>query len=256
MNVSSEDIERKLREESANLPTAILLERAELCILSDNPQPVYGRVFYSILTERDPTNEVPHIGLAQCLMHLGKLEEADKEVTAAKELIARLCPKDSRETLDNFLYAHFLQDAINVRRAKKASEFRLKVLEGLRLRNTGNHNKAQMFFMNAVKYGNPNEKEEAIFYATTLYKLPAELIEANLRKSNKPPAFFWNLPMHEREYLLEVRRHIQNYYLPCGTAEEIRRSFGRKAPAPIDRDDLMSFKIALKQVNTLEDLGM
>ncbi|MBD3259484.1 hypothetical protein GF371_02520 [Candidatus Woesearchaeota archaeon] len=261
MDVGSEDIEGKLRQEAEDLSIDALWERAELCTCSDNPQPKYGLIFYGILKERDPSDERAYIGLAQCLLYIDELEPALKELSAAKEIISRLSQPEATDAFDNFLYAQFLQYAIEVRTENKASEFRLKLLEGLRQRSMGNHPKARKFFLNAAKHGSGPEKEEAIFYTATLYGLPDEMIETSLRMSTNPPRFFWKLPEHEKEYLLKARKHIQDTYLPCATPEQIRRNFreGRNnrndKHGPISRDEVEEAKLIMESVNTIEDLG-
>jgi len=257
MNVSSENIERKIRAEAEDLPTETLWERISLCIEADTPQPIYGMAYCKILKERSPTDERAHLGMAQCFMEMKQYDNALKEVREGKELVARLTNPASRKSFDNYLLLHYLGLVIDVRKnSKHATPFRLLVLEGLRQRSLGDHNKAQKFFMSAAKHGIFVEKEEAYFYATTLFDLTRGVIEKTLFKMDGPPMFFSDLPEYERDYIRKVRKHILDIYMPCRTKEEILKNFGmgRKKP-PISKQELEKVQESLPETLTFGDLG-
>jgi len=259
MNVSSENIEKKIRKEAADLPTKTLWERASLCIEAETPQPIYSKIYCSILKERDSTDERAYLGMAKCFMFMKQYEQAQREVREGKEIVARLCPSTHpthQKSLDNYLLLHFISKVIEVREDNNnATPFRLLVLEGLRQRFKGNHSKAQKFLMKAAKSGTEEEREEAYFYTTTLFDLTNGVIENNLRRLDGPPKFFSELPEHERQYLRKVRKYILDTYLPCKTPEQIRRNFGRGNREPISSEELQEAQKLMKDIHTPADLG-
>jgi hypothetical protein len=260
MNVSSEeleDIERKIREKAEGLPSDTLWERADLCIGAETAQPIFGKVYCEILKEVDPTDERAYLGLTQCLMMLGQPEQALAEAANGKEIIARLCAPDCRDAFEAYLMLHFFSYSIEKKKKNDNSPFKLLVLEGMRQKFIKkDHIVAQKFFMKAAKAGTEEERNEAYFYASTLFELGSEIIEKNLMEAEGPPAdLFLRLPEYERGYLRQVRKHILDTYLPCDTSENINKNFGRGNSAPISREELKETKRLMKSIRTFDDLG-
>ncbi|MBW3010999.1 hypothetical protein KY335_04350 [Candidatus Woesearchaeota archaeon] len=246
--IVNRDIQQLLAD-SAELPSNALLERAGLCL--ECRQRDYAEALYTFIKEREPENSRARIGLALLLDTRGRTQEALLELVEVRRSVAsRLSFED--EDIDAYLEAYTRYTEIEHKRGRTLTSFQSIVLDGLKLRIDGKHNEAYRVFKQAVvNTTDEDEKFEALFYITTLYKLPTTIIEQTLRKFKRIPRFIFRFQSTEKKYLRKMHEYISDKYRPCDSPEDLERYFIRPKKAITQKE-----QEAIKNINSVEDLGI